>query len=333
LRPEIGFTPKWYRDALGIDFGERWHRDPDIRQESLLRMKAELNRRFPGIPIGQYAAHPDWLTGAFGACTVAGIYGIPIVFSPAGWPNCARTYLADAEAEKLEPPELESNPFFNDLMAQVEVIASREKHVFGFINWQGVLNNAQRLRGEKLFYDMIDRPELALHIFECVTQTMIAAARRLHRRQAESGVAVQFFTVSNCLVNMLSPEHYVEFLLPFDQQISWEFGCIGIHNCAWTADPYLDAYAQVPNVRYIDMGISSDLRRARELFPQARRALMFTPMDLKNKSLAEIRLDMQHIAEVYGPCDVVAADIESGTPDSRVIELVRVCEDISAAMT
>jgi len=27
LRPEIGFTPNWYRQAVGIDFGERWHTD------------------------------------------------------------------------------------------------------------------------------------------------------------------------------------------------------------------------------------------------------------------------------------------------------------------
>ena len=32
LRPEFGFTPKWYRDAVGVDFGERWHLDPEYRR-------------------------------------------------------------------------------------------------------------------------------------------------------------------------------------------------------------------------------------------------------------------------------------------------------------
>ncbi len=25
LRPEIGFTPKWFHNALDIGFGEKWH--------------------------------------------------------------------------------------------------------------------------------------------------------------------------------------------------------------------------------------------------------------------------------------------------------------------
>ena len=37
LRPEIGFTPKWYHDAIGVDFGRRWHDDPAYRKEALFR--------------------------------------------------------------------------------------------------------------------------------------------------------------------------------------------------------------------------------------------------------------------------------------------------------
>ena len=48
LRPEIGFTPKWYREALGIDFGERWHGDPAYRRETVLAMRDHLGRRFGG---------------------------------------------------------------------------------------------------------------------------------------------------------------------------------------------------------------------------------------------------------------------------------------------
>ncbi|MBV5313159.1 MAG: hypothetical protein JZU47_07665, partial [Prolixibacteraceae bacterium] len=47
LRPEIGFTPKWYRSALGIDFGEKWHTNPEYRRETRLQMYAELENRFP----------------------------------------------------------------------------------------------------------------------------------------------------------------------------------------------------------------------------------------------------------------------------------------------
>ena len=95
------------------------------------------------------------------------------------------------------------------------------------------------------------------------------------------------------------------------------------------ATPYLKAYAEVPGVAYLDMGIGSDLLQARRLFPEARRAVMYTPMDLANKSSADLEADLHRIGQEYGPADVVCADIEAGTPDSRVLELVALCRFIS----
>jgi uroporphyrinogen-III decarboxylase len=227
------------------------------------------------------------------------------------------------------PPDLDTNTHFQALMSQVDRIAELEGRVEGFINWQGVLNNAQRLRGQDLFMDMIMDPDLVSHLFECVATTMIDAAKRLHQRQHKTGVDVHFFTMSNCLVNMVSAEHYRQLLLPHDHRIAGAFETVGIHNCAWNANPYLEAYAKSPNLRYIDMGQESDLVKARKLFPQGRRAIMYTPMDVHNKSLQEIRIDLEKIAETYGRCDIVAADIEVNTPDRRVLDFINLCEEIS----
>lgn len=332
LRPEIGFTPAWYRQHLDINFGEHFHTDPCYRRDCVVKMRAELKRRFPGMQIGDLGkpdALFDLLTGTNGACTVAAIYGVPIVYAENNWPNCAHTYLTDEQLARLEPPDLDSNPHFAQLMEQVEWIASREGRVEGFINWQGVLNNAHRLRGEQLLMDIIEEPEKAQHLFACVCETMIQSLKRLHERQRATGVDVRFVTVSNCLVNLISPTLYRDLLLPLDKKLSSVYGCIGIHNCAWNATPYLDAYAQVTGVGYIDMGIKSDLVRAKALFPTARRAVMYTPMDAANKTLAEIEADFARIAREYAPCDIVIADIEAGTPDTRGIELAELCRNFS----
>jgi len=333
LRPEIGFTPLWYRAALGIDFGERSHTDPGYRRDTVVAMRAELACRFPGTRIGgiDRSGPLDLLTGTYGACSVAAIFGIPILYAADNWPNCEHRYLDDEAVEVLAPPDLDRNAFFQDLMHQVDWIAAREGRVEGFLNWQGVLNNAYRLRGEQLFYDMVEAPDRARHLFDCVATTMLDAARRLHARQRETGVIVEFFTVSNCLVNMVSPAQYRDLLLPFDRRIAEAYGRIGIHNCAWTADPYMAHYAAVPHLGYIDMGQDSDLPRARAAFPHARRAIMYTPMDLANKSLEAIRADLARIARDYAPCDLVLADIEAGTPDERVLQLLRLCEELCHA--
>jgi hypothetical protein len=43
------------------------------------------------------------------------------------------------------------------------------------------------------------------HLFACVCETMIQGIRRLHERQRASGVEHRFVTISNCLVNLISP--------------------------------------------------------------------------------------------------------------------------------
>lgn len=332
LRPEIGFTPAWYRQHLEIEFGERFHTDPSYRRDALVAMHQLLRRRFPDVSIGRFGEREqplDMLTGVFGACTVAAIYGVPIAYAADNWPNCEHKYLSDGEVDRLEPPNLGCNVHFQRLMDQVDWIARTEGIVAGYINWQGVLNNAYRLRGQPLFLDLVDAPKRAEHLLQCVCETMIGAAKRLHARQRETGFDVRFFTVSNCLVNMVSPRQYKQFLLPLDQRIAAAFDCIGIHNCAWSATPYLDAYAQVPHVAYLDMGLDSDSAKAKALFPRTRRAIMYTPMDLANKPLDAINADLKRIAHEYAPCDLVFADIEAGTSDERVLAVIESCRQIS----
>ena len=334
LRPEIGFTPAWYRQHAAIDFGECFHADPARRREGVVQMRRVLRDHFAGTRIGgidRPDAPLDLLTGAFGACTVAAIYGVPPIYSANNWPSSASTYLTDAQVARLKPPDLDRNPHFTRLMEQVEWIAQHEGRVEGYINWQGILNNAHRLRGEALLTDMLEEPERVRHLFGCVCETMVEAIHRLHERQRATGVEQRFITVSNCLVNLVSPALYRELLLPFDQQLAAVYGVIGIHNCAWNASPYLEAYAQVPGVAYIDLGIKSDLVRAKALFPSARRALMYTPMDLANQSSAGLRADLERLAREYAPCDLIVADIEAGTPDARVREVVEHCRQVSAA--
>lgn len=335
LRPEIGFTPKWYHEHVGVDLGECWHEDPGYRRESIVAMAREIRNRFATDIIGplQHPENPlDLLTGTFGTSFVAAIYGIPIAYKADNWPWSEHQYLSDEDADHLEPPDLDSSPFFFErFMRQLDWIEQEEGTIEGYVNWQGVLNNAYRLRGETLFMDLILAPERARRVFDCVTTTMIEGARRVYQRQEESGVERRHFTVSNCLVNMVSPDQYGAFLLPCDLRIAESFGLIGVHNCAWNANPYLVQYSRIPDVGYVDMGIESDLERARQIFPSARRALMYTPMDVKDKSSAALRRDLEEIADQYGPCDIVFADIETDTPDERVRELIRLCEDISQA--
>lgn len=332
MRAEVGFTPQWYRHFCGLDFGQRWHQDPDLRMQGWERMRAELRRRFPGHNVGgcERDTPPDLLTGTYGGCVVSSIYGHGIQYWENNWPASAHgRELSDEEADALEPPDLEGNAFFEDILKQMNLIEKLTGTIRGFLNWQGVLNSAFRLRGNQIFMDMIDEPEHARRIFQCVTDTMIDGYQRVHARQRKAGTDYQFGTTANCVVNMVSPKHYEEFLLPFDLELRSVFKNFGIHNCAWSVTPYIEAYARVPNLGYVDMGLASDLVAVKRAFPNARRNLIYTAMDMMNKTEAQIRKDFERIARELGPCDLGLPNMELGVTDQRLLFALDLCGELN----
>lgn len=333
LRIEFGFTPRWYRQHLDIDFSRCWHEDVLYRAACVEKMRLELRKHFPGIPIGGdfEMMPPANLDGVYGALFVAQIFGIPVEYYTDNWPAAEHKYLPEAEIMKLSPPELSSSPVFAELMKQMDVIEREGGSIHGYINWQGILNNAYRIRGPEILTDLMVNPALACDLFDVLAETMVQGMQLVYARQVETGVVVNHATVSNCLANMVSPEQYREFLLPRDQHIADNFAKFGVHNCAWNVNPYIEDYATIKPLNYVDMGLDSDLKKVRTLCPNTRRAVMYTPMDLCNKSLEQLRADLVRIYEELAPCDVVMADIEAGTPDARVQEFWEMAQQIMAS--
>jgi len=331
LRPEIGFTPAWYRQYVPVDFGARWHNDVSYRRSMLLVMREVLKDHFSGTNIGQIdePQHPlDCLTGVYGGCLIPACFGWNIHYAADNWPTVEPRYLTREQMKSLKKPDLDHNPFLDGLMRQIDQIVELEGTAIGFVNSQGVINIAQRLRGADVFVDLYEERDACKRFFGIICEVILEITMRIRQRQRNCGVNYDFVTVSNCSVNMLSGDHYKDFLLPFDRRIGQTFQSTGIHNCAWRADPYLEYYANLERVGYIDMGLESDLIKARALFPNARRALMYTPMDLANKSKQQLTADFRRIAHDYGPCDIVLADIEAGMSDQRVRLAVELCKQL-----
>ena len=331
MRPEVGFNPSWFNKYCGVDFSHRWHSDPDYRLQCQQTMSEEVRHRFPGRNIGGVNDDepPDLLTGVYGSAVVPAMFGQSVKYFADKWPAPHGKPLSDSEADSLSPADLENNEPFQGILNQLDRIEQLTGTARGYLNWQGVLNTAFRLRGERVFMDLLDAPQRAHHIFGCVATTMIQGIKKLHERQRKAGVDDKFATISNCVVNMISSAHYEEHILPFDLKIRAEFQNFGIHNCAWVVDPYMEAYATVPRLGYIDMGITSDLKKAKRLFPDTRRNILYTSMDLANKSQEQIRSDFERIAEELAPCDVGLPDIEVDVTDERVLFAMELCEELS----
>jgi hypothetical protein len=336
MRAEVGFNLLWFTGhCKGVSFSRRWHEDPDYRLECHGIMSAELRKRFPGRNIGGINDNKpaDLLTGVYGGTMVAGMFGQPIKCFRDTWPVAEGTFLTDSpdsRADSLAAVKPESNVLFQNILKQADRIEQLTGTVRGYLNWQGVLNTAFRLRGEKIFTDLHDCPQRAQHVFECVATTMIRGMKKLYERQKKARFSVEFATISNCVVNMISPEHYKQYVLGFDLKIRNEFKNFGIHNCAWVVDPYMEAYATVPGLGYIDMGMTSDFRKAKRLFPDCRRNVLYTSMDMADKSHRQIRADFERIAKELTPCDVGLLNLGPEVSDEQVLFFMDLCDQLSS---
>ena len=328
MRVSLGFEPAWYHQRCGIDFSECWHTDPVYRHDTLVAMKRELCRAFPCIPHWDLDYKDDlWtVSGIYGAYVIPQAFGCKLQFAPDRWPAIVRRPESTLEElANLQLDDLLNTPIATDLSRQMGIIEREAGKIHGYLVWHGVLNNAFNICGQSIFIDMMEKPELAQTFFALICDVMIAFAQRVQARQRKTGFNINQLDVSNCVMNMISPRAYRQFIFPYDKKIACSFERFGVHTCNWDVTPYLDVLSELPKVGYLDMGIVSDMRKARGLFPEARRAVMYSPVKLHTASLEEIRADMEKICDELSPCDIVMADIQATTPDARVHELLDVC--------
>jgi hypothetical protein len=335
LRVSLGFTPKWYHERLDIDFSERWHLDPEYRYETLLKMKTYLSEKFHMVPefklnfTDGVETTCATISGVHGIMLVPMIYGIKAVYSKNGWPDAQPGHhLSKGDIKKLKPFDLMSNPVVVQLFEQMDTIERKWGRIDGYLNYQGILNIALKVRGSDIFIDMLDDPEFAHHFFRHIAQTIGDLSKLVQERQRRSGFYVNLLSMSNCVVNMISPETYREFILPYDMMLSEEYERFGIHTCNWNITPYIDVLRSIKKMGYIDMGIMSDMGKVKKVFPDARRAVLYSPVVLEEKSIEDIRKDVEKIYNELAPCDIVMADVNNTTPDSRIIEFLNVAEEV-----
>lgn len=332
LRVSLGFEPAWFHKRCGVDFSERWHGDPVYRYESLKVMKAALVKAFPRVRSWDPANEEDLatLSGCYGICVVPKVFGIPLRYRADGWPACDPIRkLSTRDIGMLDVKRLLDGPFVEELFHQMDVIESEWGKIAGYLNWQGVLNNAFHLRGQDVFLDLHDRPAFVHDFFSLITEVMIRLARMVQERQRRSGFYVNQLSVSNCTMNMLSPEMYRRFVLPYDTKIARAFERFGVHTCNWDVTPYTGVLRELPNLGYLDMGLMSDLAKVKGRFPEPRRAVIYSPVRLQEAPPEAIRQDLERVYDELAPCDLVMADVRVSTPDSRVNEVLDLCTALS----
>ena len=312
--------------------------DPAYRYTTLVQMKEHLHATFPSVP----SFKPEYdqngvehtsatIDGVYGILPIPMLYGMQPVYQADNWPDVkADIHMSREEIDSLPPPDPIRAPHIKQLLKQMDWIEAKAGRIHGYLNYQGILNIALKVRGNEIFIDMMDDPEWTRRFFRHIMENMAATAKLVQERQERSGFRTGVFSVSNCVINMVSPAQYEEFVLPLDMELSTRFPTFGVHTCNWDATPYLEPLRKINKMGYLDTGATADLARMKRMFPDTRRCVLYGPVELEHKNEGEIFEDVRRIAGEYGPCDIALADVENTTPDVRVRYFLRAAAEVSA---
>lgn len=126
----------------------------------------------------------------------------------------------------------------------------------GLPDMQGPFNIAHMILGEEAFLAPYEDPEGFAALLALITGFFIALRDNLERWIGPvrfPRFPSQLYRITECSVNMLSTEMYLEHVLPHDRRIAEHFGQIAIHPCSGPHVFYATT-RHLPNVTYQEAG-------------------------------------------------------------------------------
>ncbi|MFH1614602.1 MAG: hypothetical protein ABIG61_05930 [Planctomycetota bacterium] len=315
-----GFMPSWWTHEYGITFGADFHLDPIVHRNTLVKIASILRERFADLPNFFFSPF-DYDKSCpterrYGDAFIPALFGDKVSFDDAsGHPYAQMLNLSDEQAVSQSVPEVENNPVLRSILDQYEDCGCPN---VGEMGLEGVVNIGYRLRGQQMYIDLIDNPDLIDHIFDVIYQTINTATHTIRKWQDPEHTKPTYFINCNCLVNMMSPEMYRKRLLKFDKCFNDSFDIFGIHTCNWTVDSYLDAIAEIEGLGYLDMGSESDLGKVHKLLPDLTPSVFFHPEKLRALSTKQIEKEITELGKRIGRGYILFSDLEVGTDDEQI---------------
>ncbi|RPI20933.1 MAG: hypothetical protein EHM61_25960 [Acidobacteria bacterium] len=330
---EFVFNPNWWYREYGISFDQSFYLDPRRRNENDLLMRRALYERF------EFGEPRPALRPILGSLYVAGgfvppaLFGAAIHFSEHEAPVAVPRDLTREEVLGLRVPDLESTWPMKQLLEHSQELSREFGYVLGDLNTDGVLNTALCLRGQQLFLDLYDDPDLACHLFSVVAETIAQLAERIRSVTGSSSISVnrsivnvdpRIFVHANCSLQMISPHLYEKYLLPYEKLLAGRLTPYGVHHCGSNFEAFADYYRQLNGV-FFDVGWGSDIAAARAALPDAFLNLRLSPMRMLSEKPDAIREDVRRMIKASGAPDrtgVCCINMDYGTPDGNVRAVV-----------
>jgi uroporphyrinogen-III decarboxylase len=324
----VGFYPDWFWNHYSISFDRKYYFDPAARIEARMEMSKKLYERFGDVGLGDPNPKPVPLITA-GMITLPAIFGCEIVYKDDAIPWAVPLNLTEDKIMKLEVPDLINSWPMTEWIKQIDYLKKKYGKVIGDINTTGIQNLALKIRGDELYIDYFENPDLCHHLLrictECVKQLFEFNFKATGTGavdvtpMSDPGMAV----IPNCTEEQISNNIYETFLLQYDHEVADAFKDhgFGIHHCG-SVNEVLKGYSKVRHLKFIEIGFGSDVRRCREtLGMDVAVNARISPVLMKNGTAEEVAAEVKRLIDEGAPLENYSIDtvgLTYGTPDENV---------------
>lgn len=335
---DITFHPSWWYKHASVCFDEPFLYDTSYRLESDVAMRRILYEKFGHWGLGE--ANPKkrpilWTDLLASGFLFSSMCGCAVRFHKATPPEVVCANMPLEQAAALSVSGALQSDCWQEMIAQAEALRSTYGYVLCCLNLQGVQNLALDLRGEALFFDYYDEPEMARQLLSRCCDLLIDSSRQLkaYSPAISAGVTAivkqvfpEGFVHSDCTADMVSAECFDEFLLPFELRMAQALQPYGIHHCGAHMEHLAASYAKIPCLAFAEVGAGSDIVTICRRLPQrVHLSLRVSPIMLKTASHREIAQTVQQILANCGNrgrLSISCVGIDADTPEDNIVCLL-----------
>ena len=322
----VGFYPDWFNKHYDISFGREYYFDPEVRIKTRMEIEKRLYERFGDVGLGNPDPQPKPMI-TFGMVMLPAVFGCEIIFKDAALPWAMPLNLSEDEIMKLEVPDIFNSYPMKEMIQQIEYLKDKYGEVVGDINTTGVQNLALKIRGDQLYFDFYENPELCRHLLKICTQSIIELFEFNHKTTGTGAMDVtpmcdpKLYVFPNCTAEQISLETYESNILEYDNQVADACHPVGVHHCG-SVDEVLDGYKKIHHLEFIEIGFGSDVKRTRDVCgPDVAVNARISPVLMKNGTPEEIAAEVRQLIDQGAPLENFSIDtvgLTHGTPDENV---------------
>jgi len=291
----LNFMPAFFHKHLAVTYGEAYYFDPGHRAAV-----ERAEQRFLFDVLGRHgvgAQDPQPSPNLFiqPVDLVMRTQGAEWRFPKDGTVESWGTPWAGktaAEISRINPREAAHHPVIESLIREYRELTrlyGDKADLFGIksgvMNVHSPFTTAHQLCGEDLFCTMAVEPENAAIILWKVRDLYQAIFRTARAGHWSRFTRIQ---VGDCSAALISDALYRRVVLPVNRKVMTSFAEAGYHSCG-PSTHLLNAFAQLPPLRSIELGPGTDLSLGASLLPGVNLCPLVDPTVVRNGTPQDVR--------------------------------------------